>query len=375
MIGYDKTTLKHFELSQLRILIGTQLDKVNKVIVLQLNDQTYQVKIEEMDQLHYPIAGSISYTMDDFQTSLEQGDEDDEEDSVDVGDGVDTDEDRADVAPSVTRTLGGGSSGWENSDLAQDGDKLSTSDDSSLIIFNALHLDVVQDQHVASSLERFPEIMAYNLSFSDSSYIKSSPISNALTVYTGQGTPILREDARNPAAALDLDSLVLAQIASPVYGSGSQSPSDVLSISFGSNNDLALQSTYNPQAIVILEPQHMNHPVILHSDANTKESAIALSAKTRRKLRRTKMITADGSLNETVNTSEMDTEDSTIQRCNRRNLLAHDENNKSSEGDEVCLMLEIGEVLQIEKPHNLDDFTSYINQQRRKEKADWEASQ
>jgi hypothetical protein len=96
--------------------------------------------------------------------------------------------------------------------------------------------------------------MAYNLSFSDSSYIKSSPISNALTVYTGQGTPILREDARNPAAALDLDSLVLAQIESPVYGSGSQSPSDVLSTSFGSNNDLALQSTYNPQAIVILEP-------------------------------------------------------------------------------------------------------------------------
>jgi hypothetical protein len=38
-------------------------------------------------------------------------------------------------------------------------------------------------------------------------------------------------------------------------------------------------------------------------------------------------------------------------------------------------MLEIGEVLQIEKPHNLEDFTSYINQQRRKEKADWEASQ
>ena len=67
MIGYDKTTLKHFELSQLRILIGTQLDKVNKVIVLQLNNQTYQVKIEEMDQLHYPIAGSISYTMDDFR--------------------------------------------------------------------------------------------------------------------------------------------------------------------------------------------------------------------------------------------------------------------------------------------------------------------
>jgi hypothetical protein len=111
MIGYDKTALKHFELSQLRILIGTQLDKVNKVIVLQLKNQTYQVKIKEMDQLHYPIAGSISYTMDDFQTSLEQGVEDDEEDSVDVGDGVDTDEDRADVAPSVTRTLRGGSSG------------------------------------------------------------------------------------------------------------------------------------------------------------------------------------------------------------------------------------------------------------------------
>ena len=114
----------------------------------------------------------------------------------------------------------------------------------------------------------------------------------------------------------------------------------------------------------------VNHPVILHSDANTKESAIALSAKTRRKLRRTKMIKADRSLNETVNKSEMDTKDSTIQRCNRRNLLAHGENNKPSEGDEVCLMLEIGEVLQIEKPYNLDDFTPYINQQRRKENAD-----
>jgi hypothetical protein len=47
--------------------------------------------------------------MDDFQTSLEQGDGDDEEDLVDVADDVDTDEDRAGVSPSVTRTLGGGS--------------------------------------------------------------------------------------------------------------------------------------------------------------------------------------------------------------------------------------------------------------------------
>ena len=49
------------------------------------------------------------------------------------------------VRASVTRTPGGGSNGLEKSDLIQDGDKLSTSDDSSLIIFNALHLDVVQD--------------------------------------------------------------------------------------------------------------------------------------------------------------------------------------------------------------------------------------
>ena len=109
MIGFDKTTLKHFELSQLRIFIGTQLDNMIKMIVLQLNNQTYQVKIEEMEHLHYPIAGSISYTVDDFQTSLEQGDGDDEEDSVDVADDADTYKDRTDVSPSVTRTLGGGS--------------------------------------------------------------------------------------------------------------------------------------------------------------------------------------------------------------------------------------------------------------------------
>jgi len=78
------------------------------VNVLQLNNQTYQVKIEEMNPLHYPIAGSISYTMDDFQTSLEQGDGDDEEDSVDVVDGVDTDEDRAGVFQSVARIPGDG---------------------------------------------------------------------------------------------------------------------------------------------------------------------------------------------------------------------------------------------------------------------------
>jgi hypothetical protein len=119
----------------------------------------------------------------------------------------------------------------------------------------------------------------------------------------------------------------------------------------------------------------MNHRVILHSEANTKESATALSAKKRTKLRRTKIIIADVSLNEIVNKSEMDTEDSTIQMCNRRNLLAHGENNEPSEGDEVCLMLELGEALQIEKPHNLDDFTSYVKQKRRKEKVDWEASQ
>jgi hypothetical protein len=45
-------------------------------------------------------------------------DEDEEEDSVDVAEGIDTDEDRAGVSPSVTRTLGGGSSGLEKSDLA-----------------------------------------------------------------------------------------------------------------------------------------------------------------------------------------------------------------------------------------------------------------
>ena len=95
--------------------------------------------------------------------------------------------------------------------------------------------------------------------------------------------------------------------------SGSQSPSDVLSISSGSNYDLTLQSTYDPEALVILEPQHMNHCVILHPEANTKESVTVLSAKKRMKLRHTKLITADGSLNETVNKSEMDTEDSTIQ--------------------------------------------------------------
>lgn len=60
--------------------------------------------------------------------------------------------------------------------------------------------------------------------------------------------------------------------------------------------------------------------------------------------------------------------------CNRRNLLAHGKNNEPSKGDEVCLMLEIREVLQIEKPHNLDDFTSYIKQQRHKKKVEYEAS-
>jgi hypothetical protein len=93
------------------------------------------------------------------------------------------------------------------------------------------------------------------------------------------------------------------------------------------------------------------------------------------KLRCTKLITADGSLNETINKNEMDTEDSAIRMCNRTNLLAHGENNEASEGDEVRLMLEIGEALQIAKPHNLDDFTSYIKQQRHKEKANWETSQ
>jgi hypothetical protein len=86
---------------------------VNKVIVLQLNNQTYQLKIEEMDPLHYPIAGSISYTMDDFQTSLEQGDGDDEEDS---DDDIDTYEDRVGVFQSVARNLGDGptTTGWKN---------------------------------------------------------------------------------------------------------------------------------------------------------------------------------------------------------------------------------------------------------------------
>jgi hypothetical protein len=42
------------------------------------NNQTYHVKIEEMDHLHYPIVGSISYTMDAKQ------------DSIDLADDVDT---------------------------------------------------------------------------------------------------------------------------------------------------------------------------------------------------------------------------------------------------------------------------------------------
>jgi len=64
----------------------------------------------------------------------------------------------------------------------------------------------------------------------------------------------LREDVRSPATSLGLDSFVMAQNESPVYGqnlhshvdSGSQSPSDILSISSGSNYDLTLQSTYDP---------------------------------------------------------------------------------------------------------------------------------
>ena len=79
-------------------------------------------------------------------------------------------------------------------------------------------------------------------------------------------------------------------------------------------------------------------------------------------------------MNETVNKSEMDTEDSIIQMCIRRNLLAHGKKNERSECDEVCLMLEIGEALHIQKPFNLDDFTSNIKQQRHKENDDWETS-
>ena len=60
---------------------------------------------------------------------------------------VDTNEDRACVFQSVTRTLRDGSNGLKKLDLAKDEDKLSPFDDNSLVIFNALHLDVVQDQH------------------------------------------------------------------------------------------------------------------------------------------------------------------------------------------------------------------------------------
>jgi hypothetical protein len=73
--------------------------------------------------------------------------------------------------------------GLEKSDLAKDGDKLSPFDESSLVIFNALHIDVVQDQHAALSSERFPEITAYILSNSDNNYIKCSTIPNSLTLH------------------------------------------------------------------------------------------------------------------------------------------------------------------------------------------------
>jgi hypothetical protein len=68
----------------------------------------------------------------------------------------------------------------------------------------------VQDQHAASSSKRFPEITAYNLPISNNSYIKCSPIPNALTLYMEQGTPLLKEDVRSPAAALGLDFFVRA---------------------------------------------------------------------------------------------------------------------------------------------------------------------
>jgi hypothetical protein len=71
----------------------------------------------------------------------------------------------------------------EKSDLAKDGDNLSPLDESSLVIFNTLHLDVVPDQHVALPSERFPEITAYILSNSDSSYIKCNTIPNSLTLH------------------------------------------------------------------------------------------------------------------------------------------------------------------------------------------------
>ncbi|KAL9377771.1 hypothetical protein Peur_029106 [Populus x canadensis] len=71
IIGFDRLGLRRSALVSLRLLLGTKSDEdIRKTIILHIDEEDHTIRIDEIDNLHYPMADSICYSMDTFHSSL-----------------------------------------------------------------------------------------------------------------------------------------------------------------------------------------------------------------------------------------------------------------------------------------------------------------
>ncbi|KAL3596675.1 hypothetical protein D5086_008312 [Populus alba] len=71
IIGFDRLGLRRSALVSLRLLLGTRSDEdTRKTIILHIDGEDHTIRIDEIDNLQYPMVDSICYSMDTFHSNL-----------------------------------------------------------------------------------------------------------------------------------------------------------------------------------------------------------------------------------------------------------------------------------------------------------------
>jgi len=71
IIGFDRLGRRRSALVSLRLLLGTRSDEdIRKTIILHIDGEDHTIHIDEIDNLHHPMADSICYSMDTFHSNL-----------------------------------------------------------------------------------------------------------------------------------------------------------------------------------------------------------------------------------------------------------------------------------------------------------------
>ncbi|KAH8518852.1 hypothetical protein H0E87_000638, partial [Populus deltoides] len=71
IIGFDRLDRRRSALVSLRLLLSTRSDEdIRKTIILHIDREDHTIHIDEIDNLHHPMADSICYSMDTFYSNL-----------------------------------------------------------------------------------------------------------------------------------------------------------------------------------------------------------------------------------------------------------------------------------------------------------------